>query len=82
MLHNLEDEGYITIDKDNHIHLTEEGYKIAYKTYQRHLILSDVLVQMGVNIETALDDACKIEHDLQDETFDIIKNHYLDKYFK
>ena len=80
MLHNLEDEGFITIDNDNHIHLTNEGYEIAYKTYERHLILSDVLVQFGVNVKIALEDACKIEHDLQDETFNIIKDYYIKKY--
>ena len=80
MLHNLEDEGFITIDNDNHIHLTDEGYEIAYKTYERHLILSDVLVQFGVNVKIALEDACKIEHDLQDETFNIIKDYYIKKY--
>ena len=80
MLHNLENEGFITIDNDNHIHLTDVGYQIAKKTYERHLILSDILVQFGVNINMALEDACKLEHDLQDETFNKIKNYYLNKY--
>ena len=60
----------------SHIHLTEEGRAIATHIYERHTILSQLLMRLGVTKETALHDACKIEHDLSDETFDAIKRHF------
>ena len=66
----------VSIDEDNHIHLTEEGRAIATHIYERHTILSQLLMSLGVTKETALHDACKIEHDLSDETFDAIKRHF------
>ena len=68
--------GLVTVDEDNHIHLTEEGRAIATHIYERHTILSQLLMRLGVTKETALHDACKIEHDLSDETFDAIKRHF------
>ena len=79
MLKKLKDEGYITIDENQHIHLLPVGLKIAEKILERHEILTDILIHLGVNDKTAEDDACKIEHDLSDETFDAIKKIYLEK---
>ena len=70
------DVGLVNVDEDNHIHLTEEGKRIATHIYERHTILSQLFMSLGVSKETALHDACKIEHDLSDETFEAIKKHY------
>lgn len=79
MLKKLKDEKYIDIDDNQHIHLLPEGLKIAEKIYERHQVLTDILEYLGVNPDTAENDACKIEHDLTDETFDAIKKIYLEK---
>ncbi len=79
MLKKLKDEKYITIDDNQHIHLLPEGLKIAEKILERHEILTDILIHLGVNPEVSEDDACKIEHDLSDETFDAIRKVYFDK---
>ena len=68
----LRENGYITMDKDGLITLTESGMTIARKMFQRHKILTEVFVKMGVDPETAAEDACKIEHDLSQATFDAI----------
>ncbi len=70
---NLKSEGYITVDSDGYINLTESGKSLAAKIYERHTILEEVLVLLGVSRETAEDDACKIEHHISDETFEAIK---------
>ena len=69
----LKEKKYITIDKKGHIYLTEEGYEIAAKTYEKHKIISSVLIKIGVSEETAKDDACKIEHEISEETFEKLK---------
>ena len=71
----LRENGYITMDKDGLITLTDDGMSIARKMFQRHKILTEVFIKMGVDPEIAAEDACKIEHDLSDETFEAIKNH-------
>ncbi len=71
----LKDGGYILISKDGYITLTASGREIAEKIYERHTILSNCLVDLGVNPETAAEDACKIEHDISDETFSAIKKY-------
>lgn len=71
----------IVDDETGFITLTPAGRKIASKIYERHLVLTETLISLGVSPENARMDACKIEHDLSDETFDIIKAHYL-KYKK
>ena len=76
MLKKLREDDYITIDANNHLHLTKKGLVIAEKIYERHKILTAILEGMGVNHELAEDDACKIEHDLSDETFEAIKKYY------
>lgn len=68
----LRESGYILMDKDNLISLTEEGHKIAYKIYRRHKVITQFLMQIGVNEEDARTDACKIEHDISAATFDAI----------
>ena len=72
---NLRENGYILIDGAGVITLTEKGYEVASKIYERHKLISTVLMRLGVSEENALKDACKIEHDLSEETFDAIKKH-------
>lgn len=74
MLKKLKEAGYITIDKESHISLTTSGLEIANKIYERHQILTNFFLKIGVSNEIAEEDACKIEHDLSDETFNAIKN--------
>lgn len=69
----LKSGGYITVDPEGYIKLTDEGESIAAKIYERHTILTDLLVRIGVSRETAAADACKIEHDISDESFEAIK---------
>ena len=69
----LKENGYIVINDNGYITLTKSGKEIAEKIYERHVILTDWFVSLGVNKETARKDACKIEHDLSDETFEAIK---------
>lgn len=77
----LRDGGFINIDSDGHITLTENGRKIAEKIYDRHEILARIFVSIGVSETTAYEDACKIEHDLSDETFNCLKA-YVNEHFK
>ena len=71
--------GYILTDADGFITLTASGRERAEKIYERHTVLTDMLISIGVSPETAADDACKIEHDLSDETFNAIKKHVREK---
>ena len=71
----LRENGYITMDKDSLITLTDKGMEIAQRIYERHKLLTQFLIHLGVSEETARADACKIEHDLSDETFAAIKRH-------
>jgi len=66
---------YITMDKDGAILLTDAGRKIAEKIYERHTVLTKLLVNLGVSKEVAAEDACKLEHAISDESFQAIKNH-------
>lgn len=75
----LREEHLIEVDEKGYITLTDEGYKIAAGILERHVVISKMLISLGVNEKTALEDACKIEHDLSEETFQAIKNHYLNK---
>ena len=76
----LKQGGYLLMDKDGFLALTESGASIAQKIYERHTVLSRMLMSLGVSKEAATEDACKIEHVISDETFDAIKAH-LDKYY-
>lgn len=69
----LRENGYILIDEKGYITLTDIGLEAAEKTYERHLVLSNLFMKLGVDEDTALKDACRIEHDLSDETFNAIK---------
>ena len=71
----LRENGYITMDRDGFITLTDKGMAIAVHIYERHKVLTSVLIQLGVNPETAREDACKLEHDISDESFDALKRH-------
>ena len=77
----LREEGYIEMNRSGFITVTEKGMEIADKIYTRHKKLTDFFVALGVNEEVAEDDACKIEHDLSDETFEAICNH-IEKFSK
>ena len=67
--------GLIVMERDGGLYLTEEGRAIAEKIYERHTVLSQVLMGLGVPEKVAVEDACKIEHDISDVTFEIIKQH-------
>ena len=69
----LKSGGYITIDEDNHITLTETGLEIAEKIYNRHIVLSKMLMALGVPEEIAAEDACRMEHTISDESFEAIR---------
>ena len=71
----LRENGYITMDKDGHITLTELGLSIAQNMYTRHKQLTQFLLSLGVSEETAREDACKMEHDISDETFEALCRH-------
>ena len=71
----LRENGYIQMDKENYITLTDQGMEIAGKIYNRHKVITRFLMQLGVDEETAREDACKIEHDISPATFTaILKN--------
>ena len=69
----LRENGYITMDTDGLIGLTDAGMEIAARIYERHKLLTQILIDLGVSEEAAREDACKIEHDLSIETFDAIR---------
>lgn len=71
----LKNGGYILVDRDGYITLTDEGLYVAEKTYERHRVLSSFFKHIGVSEETAAEDACKIEHDISDETFEALKRY-------
>ena len=74
----LKKDGYITVDENGHISLTDSGRKIAEKIYARHKILTEYLIRLGVSEKTAVEDACKMEHDISDESFGAIRKHIED----
>ncbi len=75
----LKDGGYIRLDDNGHITLTNEGLDIAKKIYERHTLLRGFLVALGVDEKTADEDACKIEHCISDKSFEAIKRHAHEK---
>ena len=74
----LREGGYIVMDKDNYISLTESGMDIAQRIYERHKVLTRMLTMIGVDEQTAENDACKVEHDISVQTFTALKDQ-LDK---
>lgn len=73
----LKEQHHIVVDENGYIELTESGYKIADRIYERHKVISEWLKLLGVNEKQAYIDACKIEHDLSDESFEKIKIHLM-----
>ena len=71
----LKQGGYLLMDKDGTLTLTDTGFALAEKIYERHEILTNLLVRLGVSPETAAEDACKMEHVISDETFKAMKKH-------
>ena len=71
----LKSGGYVRTDQSGNLTLTASGLEIAEKIYERHTLLTEFLVRLGVGRETAVRDACKIEHDISDESFEAIKRH-------
>jgi len=73
VMKQFRENGYIEMDGNGHITLTDTGLQIALSTYERHQVLSSLLMALGVSKETALSDACKIEHDISQETLECVK---------
>ena len=71
----LKKGGFLNMEADGRLTLTEAGEEVAKRMYERHTILTSVLTKLGVDPDTAVCDACKIEHDISDETFEAIKRH-------
>ena len=71
----LKSGGYINVDKDGYITLTEIGREVAVKMYDRHKLLTDFLISLGVDKDTATTDACKIEHHISDASFEALKKY-------
>ena len=71
----LRENGYITMDEDNLITHTPLGMEIADRIYTRHKVLTDFLLKLGLDEQLAHDDACRLEHDMSDETFSAIRKH-------
>ena len=72
----LSGDGYISIDKYGYISLSDSGRKTAKKIYERHKVLSDIFMKIGISEDNAIEDACKIEHDISDETFEKLKEYF------
>ena len=73
----LKQGGFVTVSDDGAITLTADGREVAEKIYERHTLITEFLVSLGVDRETAAEDACKIEHDISDASFDAIKKRVL-----
>ena len=75
-LKQLEDEGYIIINQNNSIELTQKGKDVASKMYERHEFIAQLLIKLGVSKKQAYEDSCLVEHDLSEESFNAIKNTF------
>lgn len=78
MMKQLRENAFIEMDESGYITLTDIGLEIAERTYERHVMLTKILIGLGVDEEIAKDDACKIEHNLSKESFACIKKYYLE----
>ncbi len=76
---HFREDGYIEVDSDGFLILTQKGREIAERIYERHVVLTELLVALGVDEKTAREDACRIEHDLSEVTFARIKEHLQQK---
>ena len=74
----LRQDGYITVDGDGHIALTPSGLAQATRIYERHTVLTAMLTALGVDEQTAAEDACRMEHVISDKSFAAVKRHFLD----
>ena len=75
MLRELRAEGFVTTAENGGLALTEQGEAVAKQMYERHCIIAETLMVLGVSRENALADACKIEHDISEETFERLRDH-------
>ena len=78
----LKNDGFITVDKDGSISLTDSGREVAEKIYDRHKTITMHLISIGVDEKTAAEDACKIEHVISDKSFAAFKKHTLKEHLK
>ena len=78
-MNKLKEQGFIEINDKGEITLTPSGLLIAEKTLEKHIILTKMLMSLGVDEQTAMEDACKMEHDISDKTWEAIKKHWDDK---
>lgn len=72
---NLKTRGFVTVSQEGYISFTEQGEALAAETFERHTVIRDWLINLGINEETASEDACKMEHDMSSETFQALKKH-------
>ena len=72
----LKNGGYVKVDDNGHLHLTDEGLKVANKIYDRHNLLKGLLLKVGVAEDIAAEDACRIEHVISDETYLALKKYF------
>lgn len=72
---NLRQNGYITVDDNGHILLTEDGFTIANNVFERHQLITSLLIALGVSPEVAAEDACRMEHVISEESFNALKVH-------
>lgn len=72
----LKKQGYVEMDEDGFITLTAEGTELAEKIFERHTVITNILIAMGIDAQTAVEDACRIEHVISEETFNGLKAHY------
>lgn len=75
----LRENGYVKMDPDGYITLTDSGMKIAKSVYERHTLLSECLISLGVDEKTAREDACRMEHIISQQTFEKIREHVMRK---
>lgn len=76
---HFREEGYIVMDENGGITLTEKGLEIAERVYERHGVIAQALIRLGVDEQTAYEDSCKIEHDISQQSFEKLKE-FLDKH--
>lgn len=73
---NFRENGLVLMDEAGYLSLTDAGMEIARNVYERHVVLTELLIRLGVSPETAREDACKLEHELSDESFDCLNAYY------
>ena len=75
----LKKDGYITIDKDGYISLTPQGREKGMSIFERHTVLTKMLMSLGIDEQTAAEDACRMEHVISEKTFNAMRNHLVEK---